>query len=225
MPFRDCRELNGAANFHGTSLGKSQLSRIDFQQILFCILLKFRQHLCAVAADIEGIIFQVGVLQCSQKIVCEWWREGPTSNCFAVYIKKHATFIAQNIVHLSQLNTSMHSTWLPWRKSSSHRRRPWEVFNGYHEKKNITRRPHLVAVTGKSFPSSWVQAYAIFRQCTRSGKQNWLVWLFYWAKSQCFIPGGKSVHVLVLKRGYNKVFNNPFVFFCTVTAVAWFLWR
>ena len=47
------RVLNGVAKFHGTSLNKSLLTGPDLLQNIIHVLLRFRQHLFAVSADIE----------------------------------------------------------------------------------------------------------------------------------------------------------------------------
>ena len=55
------RVLNGAAKFHGASLNKPLLTGPDLLQNLIYVLLRFRQHSCAVSDDIEGMFLQVGV--------------------------------------------------------------------------------------------------------------------------------------------------------------------
>ena len=57
------RVLNGAANFHGSSLKKALLVGPDLLQNLLAVLMRFRQHQHAVSADIEGMFLQVGVSQ------------------------------------------------------------------------------------------------------------------------------------------------------------------
>ena len=56
------RVLNGASNFHGTSLNKSLLVGPDLFQNLKYVLLHFFQHKYAVFALIEALFLQVGVL-------------------------------------------------------------------------------------------------------------------------------------------------------------------
>ena len=83
------RVLNGAANFHGTSLNKSLLTGPDLLQNLIHVLLRFRQHQFAVSADIESMFLQVGVPDRDQPSLRFLWREDPTTNV-VVYQSIHA---------------------------------------------------------------------------------------------------------------------------------------
>ena len=83
------RVLNGAAKFHGTSLNKSLLTGPELFQNLIHVLVRFRQHQFAVAADIEGIFLQVGVLDCDQPSLCFLWRDNPTKNVVVYQYTRH----------------------------------------------------------------------------------------------------------------------------------------
>ena len=83
------RFLNGAAKFHGTSLNKSLLTGPHLLQNLIHVLLRFRQHLFAVSADIEGIFLQVGVPDCDQPSLRFLWREDPTTNVVVHQYTRH----------------------------------------------------------------------------------------------------------------------------------------
>ena len=56
------RVLNGTTKFQGHSLNNSLLTGPDLLQSLIHILIRFRQYLYAVSADIEGMFLQVGVI-------------------------------------------------------------------------------------------------------------------------------------------------------------------
>ena len=58
--------LNGAPKSHVVSLNQSLLVGADLLQNLLRVLLRFRQHKCAVSADIEGIFLHVGVIPADQ---------------------------------------------------------------------------------------------------------------------------------------------------------------
>ena len=55
------RVLNAASKFHGKSLNSCLLTGPGLLQDLSNVLLRFRQYQYAVSADIEGMIFQVGM--------------------------------------------------------------------------------------------------------------------------------------------------------------------
>ena len=61
-PVKVRRVLNGAAKFHGVSLGSKLLTGSDLLQTLIHVLMRFRQHPYAVSADIEGKFVQIGVI-------------------------------------------------------------------------------------------------------------------------------------------------------------------
>ena len=81
--------LNGASKFHGTSLNKSLLVGSDLLQNLVFVLLRFRQHLFAVSADIERMFLQVGVLPEDQPSLCFLWREDPTADVVVHQYTRH----------------------------------------------------------------------------------------------------------------------------------------
>ena len=83
------RVLNGASNFHGTSLNKYLLTGPDMLQNLINVLLRFRQHPYAVSADIEGMLLQVGVLPSDQSSLRFLWREDPTNNVVVYRYTRH----------------------------------------------------------------------------------------------------------------------------------------
>ena len=83
------RVLNGAAQFHGTSLNKSLLTGPDLLQNLIHVLLRFRQHQFAVSAVIEGMFLQVGVPDWDQPSLRFLWREDPTTNVVVYQYTRH----------------------------------------------------------------------------------------------------------------------------------------
>ena len=83
------RVLNGAANFHGTSLNKSLLTGPDLLQNLIHVLLRFRQHQFAVSAAIEGMFLQVGVDDCDQPTLRFLWREDHTTKVVVYQYTRH----------------------------------------------------------------------------------------------------------------------------------------
>ena len=62
-PGKIWRVLNCASKFHGKSLNNSLLVRPDLLQKLLFVLMRFREHKCAVSTNIEGLFMQVGSLQ------------------------------------------------------------------------------------------------------------------------------------------------------------------
>ena len=78
-PGKSGRVLNGAAKFHCTSL-KPLLTGPGLFQNLIHVLLKFRQHQCAVCADIDDMFLQVGVPDSYQPSLRYLCREDPTTN-------------------------------------------------------------------------------------------------------------------------------------------------
>ena len=83
------RVLNGAAKFHGASLNKLLFTGSDSLQNLIYVLLRFRQHPCAVSAKIEGTFLQVGVLPCDQPSLRFLWWEDLTSNVVVHQYTRH----------------------------------------------------------------------------------------------------------------------------------------
>ena len=83
------RNLNGASKFHGVSLNQSLLVRPDLLQILFRVLLRFRQHKFAVSADIEGMFLQVGVILAGQPSLRFLWRDDHTSEVNVSQYTRH----------------------------------------------------------------------------------------------------------------------------------------
>ena len=83
------RVVNGAANFHGSSLKMSLLTGPDLLQNLIYVLLRFRQHPYAVSANIEGMFLQVGVLTSDQPSRRFLWREDPTTNVVVYQYARH----------------------------------------------------------------------------------------------------------------------------------------
>ena len=88
-PCKVRRVLNGASNFHGTSLNKSLLVGLDLLQNLNFVLLRFRQHKYAISADIEGMFLQVGVLARDQTSLRFLWREDTTSDVVVQQYTRH----------------------------------------------------------------------------------------------------------------------------------------
>ena len=79
-PGKVWRVLNGASRFHGNSLNNSLLVGPDLLQNLLFVLMRFREHKYAIAADIEGMFMQVGFLESDQRSLRFLWREDPTSD-------------------------------------------------------------------------------------------------------------------------------------------------
>ena len=73
------RVLNRANKFHGASLNKSLITGPDLLQNIIYVLLRFSQHPFAVAADIEGMFNQIGVLPSDQPSLRFLWDTDSTS--------------------------------------------------------------------------------------------------------------------------------------------------
>ena len=72
--------FNGAAKFDGHSLNNALVTAPDLLQNLIYVLLRFRKHLYAVYADIEGIFLQVGVFPNDRSFFPFFlWREDSTT--------------------------------------------------------------------------------------------------------------------------------------------------
>ena len=83
------RVLNGAALFRGHSLNKALLTGPDLLQNLLKSIIRFRENVIAVCADIEGMFLQVGVLPDDQPSLRFLWREDPTSDVVVYQYMRH----------------------------------------------------------------------------------------------------------------------------------------
>ena len=83
------RVLKGDTKFHGASLNKSLLTGPDLLQNPIYLLPRFRQHLYAVSADIDGMLIQVGVLTSDRPSFRFLWWEDPTTNVVAYQYTRH----------------------------------------------------------------------------------------------------------------------------------------
>ena len=83
------RVLNGASKCHGASLNKYLLVGPDLLQNFIFVLLRFRQHKYAIAADIEGMFLPVRVREEDQASVRFLWREDPTSSLVVHQYTRH----------------------------------------------------------------------------------------------------------------------------------------
>ena len=69
-----------AAEFHGKSLNKELLSGPDLTGSLVGVLMRFRQELVAITADIETMFYQVQVPPSQRKFMrFLWWDDGDTT--------------------------------------------------------------------------------------------------------------------------------------------------
>ena len=81
--------LNGAANFHGSSLNNALLTGLDLLQNLIHVLIWFRQYQYAVYAEAEVMFLKVGVIPQYQPSLQFLWREDPVEEIFVYKYVRH----------------------------------------------------------------------------------------------------------------------------------------
>ena len=62
---------------------------LDLLQKLLKLILRFRENMVAVSADIEGMFLQVGVLPDDQPSLCSLWRQIPVSDVIVYHYRQH----------------------------------------------------------------------------------------------------------------------------------------
>ncbi|CAG9125027.1 unnamed protein product [Plutella xylostella] len=65
---------DAAAKSHGRSLNDMLLTGPDLLQLLPGVVMRFRQHLYAVSADIKEIFMQIRIKECDRDALCFLWR-------------------------------------------------------------------------------------------------------------------------------------------------------
>ena len=128
-PSKARRLLNGAAEFHSSSLKNELLSGLGLLQNLIHVLIQFRQYQNAVCAGIEGMFLQIGVIPQDQPSLCFFVPGGPSWKNRSL-TKRASHFRSEWIANMRQLCAETERSRQRNHLSRSHSKRERQLLHG-----------------------------------------------------------------------------------------------